>query len=173
MPKAHAKDLLFVSKSNKKTIVSWKAGVSLQERTGYQIDELRVKATADRIELSQKLCLAAKAAVRGPDRSYRSAISRAYYSMYHAFRAAAFFIHEGDDNEEHTQLPSGIPGDFPNRATWENDLKGARFDRNRADYDPYPKNDLMFKHSALELIKKTDGLKLVVRTYLKKKGCPL
>jgi len=173
MPRAHAKDLLFVSKSDKKTIASWKAGASLQERTGYQIDELRVKATADRIELSQRLCLAAKAAVRGRSKSYRSATSRAYYSMYHAFRAAAFFIHEGDDHEEHTKLPSGIPGDFPNKATWENDLKGARLDRNRADYDPYPKNDLMFKQMALELIKKADSLKAEVRTYLKNKGCPL
>lgn len=173
MPRAHAKDLLFVSKSDKKTIASLKAGASLQKRTGYWIDQLRVKATADRIELSRKLLLAAKAAARGRSRSYRSATSRAYYSMYHAFRATAFFIHEGDDHEEHTKLPSGIPDDFPSKATWENDLKGARLDRNRADYDPYPKNDLTFKQMALDLVKKADSLRLVVRTYLRKKGCPL
>jgi len=173
MPRAHAKDLLFVSKSDKKTIASWKAGASLEERTGYEIDQLRVKATADRIALSLTLCLAAKAATRGSNRSYRSATSRAYYSMYHAFRATAFFVHEGDDHEEHTKLPSGIPGDFPNKAVWENDLKGARLDRNRADYDPYPKNDLMFRQVALDLIKKADSLMTIVRPYLRRKGCPL
>jgi uncharacterized protein (UPF0332 family) len=155
MPRAHAKDLLLVSKSQKKTISSWKTGASLQERTGYQIDQLRIKATADRFELSQTLYIAAKAATRGSKPCYRSAASRAYYSMYHALRATAFFVHEGDDHEEHVKLPSGIPEDFPSRATWENDLKSARLDRNRADYDPYPKNDLMFKSMALDLIKKS------------------
>jgi uncharacterized protein (UPF0332 family) len=173
MPKAHAKDLLFVSKSDKKTIDGWKAGASLQQRTGYLIDELRIKATADRIKLSQKLCIAAKATTQGKNRSYWSAASRAYYSMYHAFRATAFFVHEGDDHEEHAKLPSGIPPDFPGRATWENDLKGARLSRNRADYDPYPKNDLMFKVIAFELIKKAESLRPIVRSYLKTKGCPL
>lgn len=173
MPRARAKDLLLVSKSPKKTIDLFKAGASLQARTGYEIDVLRSKATVDRIELSQRLCLAAKAATNGANASFRSATSRAYYSMYHALRATAYFVHQGDDHEEHTKLPSGIPRDFPGRAAWENDLKGARLERNRADYDPYPKNDLMFKSIALDLIKKAEDLSPVVRSYLKKKGCRL
>ena len=173
MPRARAKDLLLVSKSPKKIIDLWKTGASLEDRTGYEIDALRVKATNDRIELSLELRLAAKAATKGSNRSFRSATSRAYYSMYHAFRATAFFVHEGDDHEEHTKLPSGIPGDFPGRANWENDLKGARLDRNRADYDPYPKNDVMFKAIALDLIQKAEALLPIVKSYLKKKGCSL
>ena len=173
MPRAHAKDLLFVSKSDKRTIASWKAGASLQQRTGYYIDQLRAKATSDRIALAQELLFAAQAAARGSNRCFRSATSRAYYSIYHSFRAIAFFVHEGDDHEEHTKLPSGIPLDFPNKAAWENDLKGARLDRNRADYDPYPKNDLMFRSTALDLIKKAESLRQIVRSYLKTKGCPL
>jgi uncharacterized protein (UPF0332 family) len=173
MPRARAKDLLLVSKSSKKVIGLFKAGASLEERTGYEIDALRSKATIDRIELSRELRIAARASVKGSNRSFRSATSRAYYSMYHALRATAFFVHEGDDHEDHTKLPSGIPGDFPSRANWENDLKGARLDRNRADYDPYPKNDLRFKPTALDLIQKAEDLWPVVRSYLRKKGCPL
>ena len=98
MPRARAQDLLLVSKSHKKTIDLWKAGASLEERTGYAIDVLRSKAAIDRIELSQKLRLAANAAARGSNPSFRSATSRAYYSMYHALRATAFFVHGGDDH---------------------------------------------------------------------------
>jgi len=173
MPRARAQDLLLVSKSHKKTIDLFKAGASLEERTGYEIGALLSKATIDRIEFSQQLRLAAKAATTGSNRSFRSATSRAYYSMYHALRATAFFVHEGDDHEEHSRLPSGIPDDFPNRANWENDLKNARYERNRADYDPYPKNDLMFKPVAAQLIHKAEALFPIVRSYLKKKGCPL
>jgi hypothetical protein len=93
--------------------------------------------------------------------------------MYHAFRATVFFVHGGDDHEEHSKLPSGIPPDFPGRANWENDLKNARLDRNRADYDPYPKNDLMFKPTATQLIKKAEDLLPIVRSYLKTKGCDI
>ncbi len=171
MPKARANDVLFVSKSDRKKLELLISGASLEKRTGYSIEVLVSKATADRLELSQQLRRAAEAA--GRRRDFRSATSRAYYSMYHALRATAFFSHRGDDHEEHVRLPQGIPADFPDRARWENDLKGARLDRNRADYDPYPKNDLMFKTTAFELIRKAQDLWPVVRSYLKKKGCSL
>jgi uncharacterized protein (UPF0332 family) len=173
MPKVRASDVLFVSKSDQKKLDLLTAGASLEKRTGYTIEALVSKATADRLELSQQLRRAAAAAVKGRQRDFRSATSRAYYSMYHALRATAFFAHKGDDHEEHSKLPQGIPTDFPDRAQWENDLKGARLERNRADYDPYPKNDLMFKPIALGLIQKAEDLWPVVRSYLKKKGCSL
>ena len=62
---------------------------------------------------------------------------------------------------------------FQTGRSGENDLKNARFERNRADYDPYPKNDLMFRPIAIELIQKAEDLLPVVRSYLKKKGCSL
>lgn len=173
MPRARAQDVLLIAKSTKKTIDLFKAGVSLEKRTGYLIDILVAKATADRLALSQALLQAARAATRGANRSFRSATSRAYYSMYHAFRATAFFSHQGDDHEEHSKLPSGIPADFPNRQNWENDLKNARYERNRADYDPHPKNDLMFRSVAEPLIQKAEGLLPIVKVYLQKKGCRL
>jgi uncharacterized protein (UPF0332 family) len=173
MPRARAQDVLLVAKSNQKTIALFRTGVSLEKRTGYEIDILVSKATVDRIELSERLRRAATAATKGTQRSFRSATSRAYYSMYHALRATAFFAHKGDDHEEHNKLPSGIPRDFPDRDNWENDLKNARYERNRADYDPYPKNDLMFKPIAIHLIQKADTLLPIVRSYLKKNGCNL
>jgi uncharacterized protein (UPF0332 family) len=173
MPKARANDVLLVSKSYQKKLELLKSGASLERRTGYTIQVLVSKATVDRLELSQVLRRAAEAAAKGRRRDFRSATSRAYYSIYHALRATAFFAHGGDDHEAHTKLPQGIPVDFPDRAQWENDLKNARFERNRADYDPYPKNDLMFRPIAIELIQKAEDLLPVVRSYLKKKGCSL
>jgi uncharacterized protein (UPF0332 family) len=173
MPRARPQDVLLIAKSTQKTIGLYKAGVSLEKRTGYVIDILVSKATVDRFEFSQTLLLAAKAAAGGPNRSFRSATSRAYYSMYHALRATAFFFHQGDDHEEHSKLPSGIPGDFTDRQNWENDLKNARYERNRADYDPYPKNDIMFRSTAEQLIEKAEGLLPIVKAYLQKKGCRL
>ncbi len=173
MRRAHAKDVLYVSKSNQKTLELLKSGASLEKRTGYEIDALVEKATADRLDLSERLRRAAKAATMGNQRSFRSATSRAYYSMYHALRATAYFVHKGDDHEEHQKLPSGIPNDFPNRQGWENDLKNARYERNRADYDPYPKNDIIFAPIATQLIHKAEDLFPIVRSYLKKKGCAL
>jgi uncharacterized protein (UPF0332 family) len=173
MPRAHARDVLLVSKSNKKALDSFKLGVGLEKRTGYEIKKLAAKATLDRLMLSRGLHRAAEAATRGNGRSFRSATSRAYYAMYHAFRATVFFAHGGDDHEEHSKLPAGIPGDFPDRANWENDLKNARYDRNRADYDPYPKNDLMFARTATQLIHRTNELYPIIRSYLRQKGCSL
>jgi uncharacterized protein (UPF0332 family) len=171
MPRVQAKDLILISKSYRHKIDQFKAGVSLEDRTGYAIDILISKASLDRIELSKTLFLAARTASQGRNRSFRSATSRAYYSMYHALRAVAFFVHRGDDHEEHSKLPAGIPGDFPDRANWENDLKNARLERNRADYDPYPKNDLMFRTTATLLIGKAEELLPIVRSYLRNKGC--
>jgi uncharacterized protein (UPF0332 family) len=173
MPKARASDVLFVSEADQKKLELLISGASLEKRTGYSIEVLVSKATADRLQLSQQLRRAAEAAAKGKRRDFRSATSRAYYSMYHALRATAFFANRGDDHQEHSKLPQGIPADFPDRARWENDLKGARLDRNRADYEPYPKNDLMFETTALELIRKAQDLWPIVRSYLKKKGCSL
>jgi uncharacterized protein (UPF0332 family) len=173
MPRARAQDVLYIAKSNKKTIDLFKAGASLEKRTGYLIDILVSKATSDRLKFAQVLLRAAEAATRGNEPSFRSATSRAYYAMYHALRATAFFYHQGDDHEEHSKLPSGIPADFENREHWENDLKNARYERNRADYDPYPKNDLMFRSTADQLILKAEQLFPIVKAYLQKKGCRL
>jgi hypothetical protein len=93
--------------------------------------------------------------------------------MYHCFRAVSYYTHGGDDHEEHTVLPSRIPNDFPNRDVWENNLKNARLERNRADYDPYPRQDRRFEVVATDVIQKARLLIPIAVQYLRSKGCRL
>ncbi len=171
--RASDSDLLLVGKSKNNALQLLQAGAKLESRTGYSVDQLVSKSAADRLVLAQTFLRAGKAATTGPNPSFRSATSRAYYSMYHAVRAAAFVAHEGDDHEQHSKLPAGIPDDFPKQKYWQNDLKSARLDRNRADYDPYPRNDVKFQHTANELLRKAEELSRIVRSYLRSKGCDI
>jgi uncharacterized protein (UPF0332 family) len=102
---------------------------------------------------------------------YRIVIARSYYSMYHAIRAVVFFSHGGDDHEEHSALPKHIPPDFPERARWENKLKNARLERNRAEYDPYPKSEKAYAGAATDILTDAQTFLTLARLYLRKKGC--
>jgi uncharacterized protein (UPF0332 family) len=169
MRKAKSQELLFVSKATKDKLDALTAGVSIVSRTGYQIEELRAKATLDRLALARAMLDCAEAAFRL--NLHRLSVSRAYYSMYHGLRATTFYVFGGDDHEKHADLPSKLPQDFPNRATWENALKSARLERNRADYDPYPKSDDRFKTVAMKITADAHALIPIIRKYLKQKGC--
>jgi uncharacterized protein (UPF0332 family) len=171
MRKAKASELLFIAKANKEKLDALTAGAGLVKRTGYAIDELRVKATLDRFNLARAMLTYAEVALHS--KLYRTTVSRAYYSMYHGLRAATFYSFGGDDHEKHADLPSKLPADFPSRATWENALKIARFERNRADYDPYPRIDASFKVVAQTLTVDAQALIPVIKGYLKNKGCSL
>lgn len=170
MAKAGEKDLLFVSKSTKEKLDALSAGASLVSRTGYEVAELKAKAASDRLALAQALLKDANAALLAKRKLYRTAVSRSYYSMYHALRAVAYINHGGDDHESHTVLPSKIPDDFPNKRDWENSLKNARFERNRSDYDPYPRKDDAFQAIARELVKSAADLIPVARKYIRSKS---
>lgn len=170
MRRAIARDLLFVSKSQKERIDLLRRGQQLVADTGYSIDALRDKAVSDRLQLANTILRSARSATNPPNASYRTAVSRAYYAMYHAFRAVSFFVNGGDDYEAHLALPKHIPNDFPMHISWENDLKDARLQRNQADYDPYPKNDLQFASMAQQLIPKAEDAIAVSRRYLRDKG---
>lgn len=170
MRKAASSDLLFVSKSPKEKLDSLAAGASLVHRTGYQIQELRHKAAEDRLAFARALLRDANAALQASPVLYRTAVSRCYYSMYHALRSAAYLHHGGDDHEQHTVLPSKIPDDFPNRKGWENALKNARFERNRADYDPYPRDANEFAEIAQTLLRTATDLLPIARAYVRSKS---
>ena len=165
------RDKLFVAESAKRRIGDFRAGVSLESRTGYSIDQIVIQATLDRVRFAAFLLESSQRAMRRRPPEFRLAASRAYYSMYHAFRAVVFFRSDGDDHEKHAELPDHIPRDFPDRDVWQNRLKSARLERNRADYTPYPVADGRFRTEAKNAVEQANKLLPEVRAYLKKKGC--
>lgn len=72
------------------------------------------------------------------DLQFRQAISRHYYSMYHAARGIVFAEVHGDDYQLHSVLPKHLPPGLPDVAKRQRELTDARLLRNQADYDVYP-----------------------------------
>jgi uncharacterized protein (UPF0332 family) len=166
-------DRLIVSKSDKRTLRNFRTGVHLSNIAGATIDDLAAIACKDRFGYARQVLGCARWALNNPRPQYRVALARSYYAMYHAARAVTFFIEGGDDHQEHSVLPGHIPGDFPNRAHWENELKNARLERNKADYDPYPKSDQAFAPSARSTLQSAENFLPVAKHYLLQKGCNL
>ena len=159
-----------LAKGMQKQIEDWKEGVSLQNDSGQSIFQLIKNAAADRWRFAHEQRHNANKLLKSKPPLYRSAISRYYYSMYHAMRACAFVSHQGDDHEQHNKLPQCIPDDFPAGHNWQNMLKDARDVRNRADYEPYPKTNAVWKSDALKLKKYADLFLSTTRGYLQNKG---
>ena len=175
MPKALPNNrLIRLTKATNAQINYWKEGVSLEKDSGRTIPELMSKAdAADRWYFAYEHRHNANKLLNSKPPLYRSAISRYYYSMYHAIRACVFVSHSGDDYQDHGKLPLHIPADFPSGANWENMLRNARVLRNRADYEPYPKSNTAWKQDALNLKKDADLFLSTTRTYLQNKRCIL
>lgn len=163
--------LLRISRSKKSTIESFSEGVLLEHSSNHTIDELRHRATADRLRLAEHFLAAGDVLMKSRPTQYRHAIGRYYYSMYHAMRAVVYFMHGGDDHEQHVILPSKTPRDFVDHAVWQNNLKDARTRRREADYDPYPAAKLSWRRSANDLSLQAPELIRLSRDYLKMKGC--
>lgn len=162
---------LRISKAESKAIEAWKEGVDLEAKSGTRVALLCRVATQDRWRLALEHYRDAKANMNADKPAFRAAISRYYYAMYHAFRAASYAYHNGDDFEEHKLLPANLPKDFPSVGTWQNDLKNAREHRNHADYDPYPGGRNKWMAIAAIMQTKTDQAMSEVRLYLRNKGC--
>lgn len=163
--------LLRVSKAPKDLIDSWAEGVSLERRSSRRIEELRHRAAADRVGLALELRRRGDRLLRLESPPCRDAISRYYYSMYHAVRALVYFVHGGDENEKHSVVPTHLPPDFDDVDVWKNVLKNARTVRNAADYDPYPKAETAWKQDAEILGLQAAEFVTLCRRYLRGKGC--
>jgi hypothetical protein len=170
MPRAAADEVLYVSEAKKNRIDTLVRGVQLVDKTGYTIGQLRGRAVFDRLALAKRFIEDAEVAIEQNPPRCRTAVSRAYYAMYHLLRTVSYHSHGGDDYEGHDVLPGKIPAAFPNRGSWEHDLKLARLERNRADYEPYPRKDNQFQPTALELIAKARDLDRIVRRFLRANG---
>lgn len=173
MPKLPDANLLEITKSDAKTINSFRFGVHLYKTSGREIQELTEDACKDRFEFAQRVLESARMASKWSKPQHRVVLARAYYAMYHAARAVVFYSQRGDDFQEHSSLPKYIPKDFPDRDRWENQIKLARLERNKADYDPYPKADRAFAGTAKAVLGSAAEFLSITRRYLSRKGCRL
>lgn len=170
---AYAPDdvLLAITQATKAELSAWRRGVYLEASTGRAIEDLRQRAVGDRIALAAEFRMSARACMSDEMRAYRTAVSRFYYSMYHAGRAVVYFQKDGDDHEEHSKLPTHLPGDFPERNRCLNAITNARLDRNRADYEPYPKSQNAWRSMARQWESVSTEFLAMCRVYLRQKGC--
>lgn len=162
--------LLRISEAKKSTLVAWAEGTHVESSTGRSLAELCDRATGDRLALAKQFLKDGEAMLRANPPLYRSAISRLYYSMYHAMRAVVYYQHGGDDHEKHSDLPGHTPSDFPNAPIWQNALKDARERRNSADYEPYPKSPRAWSIIATTIAGDANALFSASRAYLRNKG---
>ena len=111
----HPSILQRVSEAPRKLRASWGEGISLETRSGHTLAELRDRSVADRLAL---------AGDAGPPMldhldtltppMHRDAISH-YYSSITPFGRSWYFANDGDDFEEHSKLPTGIPDGLSER----------------------------------------------------------
>ena len=167
----HISHLKRVAQARGAEVENWKEGIFLEKTLSCPVQDMLRQAAAARWRLARKHRSEANKLLAFHPPQYRSAISRLYYSMYHAMRACAFLFYEGDDHEDHSKLPLHIPQDFPNKS-WQQTLKDARLARNIADYEPYPMGN-GWRRQALALHSQADQLIIEAKTYLTNKGCKL
>jgi uncharacterized protein (UPF0332 family) len=173
MKRARQTDLEFVATRVTKDISNFQAGASLVARTGYSISEVLAKVAIDRVKLSQQFYVQANSLLTQDHPPYRLVVARSYYSMYHVIRAIVFYTTEGDDFEKHSELPKHIPSDFPQASHWANELKMARLNRNKADYNPYPRAESHFASDATHTVATSKILLKIGKSYLRAKGVSL
>ena len=160
-----------ISELDSQTINAYRLGAWLCVQSGVDIETLIKNACQDRMKLAYETHAVAKWAHKSSKSLNRLVITKSYYTMYHAARAIVFLMTEGDDHESHSVLPKHLPKDFPDRARWENELKSARLEGNRADYDAYPRTDRAFSPSAVTYLHSAEDFLDVSKGYLTHKGC--
>lgn len=171
--KERDKYLLVVSVSEKTVVGNLRFGAHLERKFGTSIDEIVLSVSADRYRLAVQFLTSARVASKSRPPQYRSAISRAYYAMYHSARAIVYVVNAGDDYQDHVKLSQQIPEQFPAATTWRNRLREARLLRNRCDYDPYPKQQKFFAADSADLLVETQEFLRLSKRYLVGRGCKL
>ena len=101
-----------VLKAQKRDLSAWREGRYLEVSSG-RTEDLRSRGAADRLELAVRFRRQADRMLKMKPPLYRDAVSRYYYSMYHAMRAVVFYVESGDDFQEHSELPKRTPKRLP------------------------------------------------------------
>ena len=171
--KTDSRRLTRVAEARNSLFEAWKEGVSLEKEFGESIENLLIRVAGARWRLAAEQLRDANLLFRSARPVYRSCVSRYYYAMYHAFRAAALVYHSGDDHQSHTELPRKLPVDLPSVDLWKTKLKEARLSRNRADYEPYPRTLNVWRDAAARLRRDAIESVAATRQYLIAKGCKL
>jgi uncharacterized protein (UPF0332 family) len=169
----HDQARLDIAKATKAGLAQYKRGIYIEKATGHKIDDLTLQACKARLALAKRFLDYASGAMKLHPNASRLAIGRSYYAMYHAARAVVFFHFGGDDHQEHATLPAHLPPDFPQVAIWQNALRLARLERNRVDYDPYPKSEKAYAATAQTTFGDCAAFLRESRKYLIKKGVKL
>jgi uncharacterized protein (UPF0332 family) len=167
---APAEVLQRVGTATKRNLTDWQEGISIESRSGKSLEVLRHRATADRLALAAECRNRARRLENVDPPMYRDAISRYYYCLYHAFRAAVYFVAGGDDHQEHKALPGAISDSFPDVDQWRNVLKTARLLRNAADYTAYPKAESRWRADCASLSNDVDRALIAIRAFLRQEG---
>src|SRR5471030_1246615 len=170
MPPLTDSEFLLISKSDFNKLQNFADGAQLARRSRRTIKQLQALVAKDRLTLAKLHLKDATAVLKCSPSMNRAVVSRAYYALYHAARAASYISFGGDDYEQHTTLPTKFPVDFPDSAVWRNRLKDARLERNRADYDPYPVGDADFSATAVRLVGEAKQFIKLTQSYLKLKS---
>lgn len=170
MPQLTDSELLLISKSNFDKLRNFADGAQLVRRSRRSIKQLQSQVAKDRLTLAKLHLKDATVVLKCTPAMNRAVVSRAYYALYHAARAATYISFGGDDHEQHTTLPTKFPADFPDSDIWRNCLKNARLERNRADYDPYPAGDADFAATAIKLVSEAKQFIKLTQSYLKLKA---
>jgi len=157
-------ELLRLLQSERRTIEAFRFGASLEVRAAKPLGQLIAEGSVARLQLAElHLSHAREATAR---HAYRAVVSRAYYSMYHSFRAVVFVVHDGDDFQTIDKLTRKLPQPYPVTTTGRMRLMGVRLVRNEADYEPYPLGDAAFRDAATLLIQHAEEALLASRQFI-------
>lgn len=160
-----------VARAKTQEIKQWRTGATFVSESGHSVDLLCCKAAEARWKFSEVLRKEGIRCMSLNPPAYRIAVNRFYYSMYHSLRSVVYLSIKGDDYQEHRLLPTNVPDEFPRSDIWKNRLKDARETRNRADYEPFPRTDPIWKNTAEELQDYAQELSSITKSYLRDKGC--
>ncbi len=164
-------ELLKLLKCKKSDLDRMRDGVRIEALLGHTLNALIVQGATDRYVLAKTFLASAKKEHASRPGRFRDAISRSYYAMYHAARAAAYLNKGGDDYEHHSKVSSGLPPTLANLGIWQNEFNDARLRRNEADYDPYPQSHPQFANVSRTQYTIAAAFLQEVGNYLRAEGC--